>query len=101
MLVGRPLVSRLARGFCPFTPDVASRPAVARLFAKLTLLWAMVQLVKSASGIGMYVSLPLESFVVGKTLAGLGLTALGVVLTISWALTMVRREDLVVIRVPA
>lgn len=100
VLVGRPLVSRLAGDFCPFTPEVAARPAVARLFAKLTLLWALVQLVKSVSSFGMYVSLPLESFVVGKTLAGFGLTAFGTALTIWWAILMVRREGLVVIRVP-
>jgi hypothetical protein len=101
VLLGRPLVSRLAHDFCPFTPEVAAHPAVTRLFAKLTLLWAVVQLVKSASSFGMYVSLPLQSFVVGKTLAGFGLTALGTALTIGWAVRMVRREGLVVIRVPA
>ncbi len=100
VLIGRPLVSRLAGDFCPFTPDVAARPAVARLFVRITLLWALVQLVKSASSFGMYMSLSLESFVVGKTLAGFGLTAFGTGLTIWWAILMVRREGLVVIRVP-
>jgi hypothetical protein len=33
VLVGRPLIARIAHDFCPIAPEVASRPEVVRLFA--------------------------------------------------------------------
>ena len=44
VLIGRPLIARIAHDFCPISPEVAARPSVARLFAGLTVLWATVQL---------------------------------------------------------
>ena len=48
VLIGRPLIARIAHDFCPISPEVAARPSVVRLFAGLTVLWATVQLVNAA-----------------------------------------------------
>lgn len=100
VLIGRPLVSRLACEFCPFTDEVAARPGVTQLFARLTLLWAGVQLVKAISSFVMFVTLPIETFVVLKTITGLWLMVAGVAATVGLALRVVRLEGLVVVRVP-
>lgn len=95
LAVGRPLVASLAKDFCPLSPDVAGRPGVARLFRRLTLLWAGVHLATAATTLGLLVSLPLATFVAVKTAACLAITAGGVVLTVSAALRTVRVEGLV------
>ena len=40
--VGRPLIARFANDFCPLSPDVRVRPGILRLFKRLTILWALV-----------------------------------------------------------
>jgi hypothetical protein len=95
VLVGRPVIARLAHDFCPITPEVAARPAVLRLFGGLTVLWAGVHLVTAAITFGMLVSMPVDTFVALKTLACLGVTVGAIVVTILWALRVVRSERLV------
>jgi len=51
---GRPLVARIAHDFCPIAPEVASRPAVRRLFIGLTVLWAVVQLCTAGATLGKF-----------------------------------------------
>jgi hypothetical protein len=94
VLVGRPVVARLAHDFCPIAPEVATRPAVVRLFAGLTVLWAGVHLLTAAATFGMLVSLPVPLFVILKTASGLGITAAAIVITVSWALRTARSEQL-------
>lgn len=95
LAVGRPLVAGLASDFCPLSPDVTSRPGVARLFRRLTALWAGVHLATAAVTLGLLTSLPLATFVAVKTAACLAITAAGVALTLSWSLRTVRSEGLV------
>jgi hypothetical protein len=59
--IGRPVIARLARDFCPLAPDVAQRPAVVRLFGGLTLLWAGVHIVTAAMTFGMLTTLPVAA----------------------------------------
>ena len=66
VLIGRPLIGRIAHDFCPISPEVAARPSVVRLFAGLTVLWATVQLVNAGATLGMLFSLPTTLFVVLK-----------------------------------
>ncbi len=99
--VRRPLVARLAADFCPLAPDVATRPGVVRLFRNLTVLWAMVQLVKALTTLAMLVVLPIPSFVASMTVSSLLLTTVGIVLTIAWSLRTAHREGLVFTMVTA
>lgn len=98
VLVGRPVIARIAHDFCPISPEVAARPAVVRLFAGLTVLWAVVQLVNAGATVGMLVSLPTALFVVLKSVASLVISALAVLITVWWALRTAHREELVFAR---
>lgn len=94
MALGRPLVAGLASDFCPLSPELAERPAVMRLFRRLTVLWAGVHLATAAITLGLLVSLPLATFVAIKTAACLAITAAGVWATLCWSLRTVRDEGL-------
>jgi hypothetical protein len=97
-LIGRPLIARIAHDFCPISPEVASRPSVARLFAGLTVLWATVQLVNAGATLGMLFSLPTTLFVVLKPAASLLISTAAVTITVCWALRTAHREELVFAR---
>lgn len=95
VLIGRPLVARLADDFCPLDDDVAARPAVVKLFAGLTVLWSLVHLLTAATTFTMLVTLPVPLFIALKTIACLGITIGAVVLTIGWSMRVARTENLV------
>ncbi len=94
VLIGRPVIARLAHDFCPIAPEVASRPGVVRLFAGLTILWAGVHIVTAATTLGMLVSMSVPMFVALKTVACLSITVAAIVITVSWALRTARSEQL-------
>jgi hypothetical protein len=100
LFVGRPLIARMASDFCPLAHDVASRPAVVKLFSGLTLLWAGVHLLSAGMTFMMLMSLATPTFVLLKTLVSLAITASAVVLTVSWALRVARSEQLAFAQVP-
>ncbi|MDQ1432183.1 MAG: hypothetical protein QOF40_2785 [Actinomycetota bacterium] len=95
VVIGRPVIARLAHDFCPIAPEVANRPAVSRLFGGLTVLWAGVHVVTAAITFGMLVSMPVATFVAFKTVACLAVTVFAIVVTILWALRIVHSEKLV------
>jgi hypothetical protein len=98
VIVGRPVIGHLADDFCPISPEVATRPAVLRLFAGLTVLWAVVHVLTAATTFGLLVSMSVPMFVTLKTIACFAITAAAIVVTIVWALDTARREDLVFAR---
>lgn len=93
-LCGRPLVGRLAVDFCPLSPEVAARPGVLRLFRRLTILWAGVNLTTAATTFVLLMTLPVAAFVAAKVVIGLGITITGIVLTVSWSLRTAGLEGL-------
>ncbi len=95
VLIGRPLISRLAHDFCPIAPEVLLRPAVVQLFVGLTLLWAGVHLLTAATTFGMLVSMPVATFVLVKTVTSMSITAAAIALTVSWSIRIARQENLV------
>jgi len=94
VLAGRPLIARFAADFVPLTADVESRPAVARLFRRLTFLWAGVNATAAAISMTLLLTVPLAVYVGTATVAAWILTCSGVVLTVSDALRTARREGL-------
>jgi hypothetical protein len=95
VVLGRPIIARLAHDFCPIHPDVASRQPVARLFAGLTVLWAIVHIVIAGATFAMLVTLPVAEFVALKTATSFSVSAAAVVITVVWALRIARDEGLV------
>jgi hypothetical protein len=95
VLLGRPLIARIAHDFCPIAPEVATRPEVIRLFAGLTVLWASAQILTAAATLGMLLSLDTTLFVVLKPMMSLSISASAIAITIFWALRVAHREELV------
>jgi hypothetical protein len=95
VVVGRPLIARIAHDFCPISPEVASRPSVTRLFAGLTILWASVQLVNAGATVGMLLTMPTTLYVVVRPAASLALSAAAITITVWWALATAHQERLV------
>jgi intracellular septation protein A len=94
LVVGRPLIARLADDFWPLEPEVAAHPAVRQLFRSLTVLWAGVNLAIAAVTFVLLVTLPVEGFVPAKTIGSYAITITGVMVTISWSIATARREGL-------
>jgi hypothetical protein len=92
----RPVVARLAADFYPMNSEIAKRPVVQRLFWRLTLLWAVVCLCKAAITLWLLESQSLVSFVVLKNLSLFALTSIAVTVTVVAAVSVARREQLLV-----
>jgi uncharacterized membrane protein len=95
LLQGRPLIARLARDFWPISPEMAENPGVRSLFRKLTALWAVVNLTTAATTFVLLLCLPLATFVAVKQASALGITAIGVTVTISLSHRTACREGFV------
>jgi len=94
LVVGRPLIERLAGDFWPITPEMASNPRVLSLFRGLTILWAGVNLVTAAVTFVLLLWLPLATFVAVKQASGLGITVSAIAVTIIWAHRIACREGI-------
>ncbi|MGH9274823.1 MAG: VC0807 family protein, partial [Acidimicrobiales bacterium] len=81
VVIGRPMVERLALEFWPLTPEMLARPAVSHLLRGLTFLWAGVNLAIGATMLTLLLCLPLATFVAIKQLVSLAITGTGVALT--------------------
>jgi hypothetical protein len=92
LLTARPAVGWLAPDFFPMDEDVAARPAVRRLFWRLTLMWGLLIAVKGVVSWWLLQSQSLVDFVVIKTIAISALTALGAAATI-WAAILTARDE--------
>jgi hypothetical protein len=98
--IGRPLIARFAADFCPLSPDVQRRPAVLRLFRRLTFLWAGVNGLVAAASLVLLLTVPVSVFVVTATVSAWVVTCTGVVLTVADSVTTARREGLVTALAP-
>jgi hypothetical protein len=94
VVIGRPVIAKLAHDFCPIAPEVAGRPAVVRLFGGLTVLWAGVHVLTAAATFVMLLTMPVAMFVAVKTVACLAISVGAIVVTVCWALRTVRSERL-------
>lgn len=95
VLVGRPLIARIAHDFCPICPSVAARPTVTALFAGLTVLWAGAQILTAGATIALLVSLDTQLYVVVKPFVTMSISAAAVTATVVWATRIAQREGLV------
>jgi hypothetical protein len=93
-LAGRPLVARFANDFCAFDSDVGGRPAIVSLFRRLTFLWAGTQAIVAAVNLTLLLTVPVAVFVGTAAASAWVLMSLGVVLTVSDAVTTTRRDGL-------
>ena len=94
LATARPVVARLAADFYPMTDDVASRPRIQRLFWHLTLLWAVLALVKSVVTVWLLESMPTVQFVAVKSTFILATIITGTAVTVIAAFRVARAEGL-------
>lgn len=94
LLHARPMVARLAGDFYPMDDELAVRPAIQRLFRHLTLLWALLALGKATMTLWLLLSQSLETFVLVKSVAVLGINGSAIAATIGLAVLVGRREGL-------
>ncbi len=95
VVIGRPVIARVASDFCHLAPEVASRPRIVRLFQGLTLLWAGVHIVTATTTFGMLISMQPATYVALKTVTCLAITVAAIVLTVSCSIRTARSENLV------
>ena len=92
---GRPLIARFANDFCPLSPEVRVRPGIRRLFIRLTILWALVNVLAAVSSLVLLLTVPVAVFVVVGAVAAWIVTCAGVVMTVADSVTTARREGLI------
>ena len=95
VVIGRPMVERLALEFWPLTPEMLARPAVIHLLRGLTFLWAGVNLAIGATTLTLLLCVPMATYVAVKQLVSLSISGIGVALTIDRSIHIARREGFV------
>jgi intracellular septation protein A len=94
LVTARPVVARLAGDFYPMNDDVARRPRIQQLFWRLTLLWALICLVKSLATLWLLESMPLMTFVEVKSVVTPTIAIAGAAATVVIAFRVARSEGL-------
>jgi hypothetical protein len=74
--------------------DVARRPRIQQLFWRLTLLWALICLVKSLATLWLLESMPLMTFVEVKSVVTPTIAIAGAAATVVIAFRVARSEGL-------
>jgi len=92
IVVGRPLVARFARDFCSLDPEVQRRPALNRLFERVTYLWVGVNLASAVSQLSLLLTVSTPVYVGTSTVAAWTITATGAALTI-WDVSRTARAE--------
>jgi uncharacterized membrane protein len=95
---GKPIAERLATDFCPFPDGMLKRPPVRRFFARITLLWAFVQLSNAAITLWLLLTRSVATYMLMKTVISLSLTGLGVAISTIYFKTSMRRHGIMAAR---
>lgn len=94
VLVGKPLVARFAADFCAFNSEVGERPAIMRLFRRLTVLWAGAQVAIAAVNMTLLLTVPVAVFVGTAAATAWIVMSAGVVITVADAVRTTRNDGL-------
>jgi hypothetical protein len=95
-VLGRPLTQRFVHDFCPIHPELLARPRVRQFFVRISLLWATVLIVNAGITLWLLLSSSLRTFVLERTAATWGLTALAIFLSIAWFVASMRKDGITV-----
>jgi hypothetical protein len=82
--IGRPLAERLAQDFWPLPAAWRGRPAIRRVFVRITLLWGVMGLVKAAVTIWLLLVTSVAVYVAARTLVSMSGTAMAIALSVLW-----------------
>jgi hypothetical protein len=90
---GKPLAEKLAMDFFPLPAELRERSCIRQVFARISLLWAAVNLVNASFTIWFLFTQPVEGYLAMKTVFSLGLLVTGVVISVLWFKRALRRHD--------
>lgn len=90
----RPMVARLAGDFYPMDHELAMRPRIRRLFRNLTVLWAVLGLLKASMTLWLLQSQSLDTFILVKSVSMLLINTLAAFATVGLAALVARQEGL-------
>jgi hypothetical protein len=94
LATARPVVARLAADFYPMNDDVAGRPAIQKLFWRLTLFWATLCFAKSIVTVFMLENMSTVNFVEAKSIFVLAVVVGGAAVTVAAAVRVAKIEGL-------
>jgi len=91
---GRPLAQRLATDFVPLPMDLLAHTAIRRVFVRITVLWAMVNLVNAVVTMWLLFTQPLTTYLLAKTLVGYSAMAIAIGISTLWFRRSLRHVNL-------
>jgi hypothetical protein len=94
VLLGRPLVRRLASDLCPLPAHVLDKRAVRRFFVRVTVLWALVNIANGTTALWALLSSSLNGVLVARTAGSLTIVATAITLSYFWFRQSLRAEGL-------
>jgi uncharacterized protein DUF3159 len=95
-VIGRPFTQRFAHDFCPISPELLARPRVRLFFVRISFLWATVFIVNAGIVFWLLFTSSLHAFVLERSAATYGLTALAIFLSITRFVAAMRRDGVAV-----
>jgi uncharacterized membrane protein len=93
---GRPLAERLAGDFCPFPPTFLRSAPSRRFFARITVLWAFVQLANAAVSIWLLATQSVETYVMARAVLSWVLTGSAILVSFLYFNRSMRRHGITV-----
>ncbi len=81
---GCPLAKRLATDMFPLPEALLARPAIERIFARITLLWGVINLVNAAVTLVLLLVMPVETYVLSKAAISAVVMVGGVLVSTWW-----------------
>lgn len=94
--LGRPFTQRFVHDFCPIDAELLARPRVRRFFVRISLLWATVLMVNAGITLWLLLSSSLRMFVLERTAATWGLTAVAIFISITSFVAAMRKDGVTV-----
>jgi hypothetical protein len=82
--VGRPLAGHLAHDFVPMPASFTDGPTVRPIMVRVTVVWAIVNLIQAGGAIGLLLTQPVATFVAAKTALCWMMTGLGAGVTLTF-----------------
>jgi intracellular septation protein A len=91
--VGRPLVLRLARDFCPLPDDTMGDPHLRRFFLGISFFWGVTNLLNASVTLWLLVNQSVSTYVVTRTAMSWTLTIVGIAISLVWFMRVLRRRQ--------
>ncbi|MGQ0468168.1 MAG: VC0807 family protein [Sporichthyaceae bacterium] len=94
LVVGQPLVARLAADFYPMDDELAARPRIRALFRQLTLLWGLILSAKAVTTLYLLQTMSVGEYVATKSVLTPSVAIVGAGVTIALSARIARIEGL-------